>query len=167
MIDKDEQRGPPPGHVAAVWVHLVGILAFPFFFLTLAYYAWGLEVARISSYFNYLLAAVPLAPLISYLIYSLQRRKPEVEREQEWARFQTMQALLWQVTVLIIGFSVAPTWKAGAFPIGLMLYGVVVAMILYGLAGAILIRMGMENFIYPGIGQLARRIVQGRYRNRE
>jgi hypothetical protein len=167
VIDRDRQRELPPGHVAAVWVHLVGILALPFFFLTLAYYAWGLEVARISSYFNYLLAAVPLAPLISYLIYSLQRRKPEVEREQEWPRFQTLQALFWQVVVLIVGFSIVPTWKVGAFPLGLVLYGVVVAMILYGLAGAILIRMGMENFVYPGIGPLVRRIVQGRYRNRE
>ena len=97
----------------------------------------------------------------------MQRRKPEVEREQEWPRFQTLQALFWQAVVLIVGFSLVPTWKVGAFPLGLVLYGVVVAMIVYGLAGAILIRMGMENFVYPGIGPLARRIVQGRYRNRE
>jgi hypothetical protein len=169
MIERDRemQRERPPGHVAAVWAHLMVMLAFPFFFLTLAYRAWGFEIAAVSSYFNYLLAAVPLAPLITYLVYSLQRRKPEVDREQEWARFQTLQALFWQVVVLIFGFSVHPAWKAGAFPLGLVLYGLVTAIILYGLAGAILIRMGFENFIYPGIGPLARRIVQGRYRNRE
>jgi len=143
------------------------MLAFPFFFLTVAFRAWGVEIAAVTPYFNYLLAAVPLAPLITYLIYGLQRRKLEEDREQEWARFQTLQALFWQVVVLIVGFSIYPAWKIGMFPIGLVLDGVVVAMILYSLLGAILIRMGMENFIYPGIGPLARKIVRGRYRNQK
>ncbi len=165
MVDRHRER--PPGHVGAFWAHLVAMLAFPFFFLTVASLAWEFEIAAITPYFNYLLAAVPLAPLITYLLYSLQRRKLEEAREQEWARFQTLQALFWQVVVIIVGFSVVPTWKMGTFPIGLVLYGVVVAMILYSLLGAIVIRMGMESFVYPGIGPLTRRIVQGRYRNRE
>jgi len=167
MMDRDEQRERPPGHVAAVWAHLMTMLAFPFFFLTLTYYAWEFEIAAVTPYFNYLLAVVPLAPLITYLIYSMQRRKLEEAREQEWARFQTLQAIYLQLVVLILGFSVAPTWKIGAFPIGLVLFGLVVAMILCGLLGAILIRMGMDNFVYPGIGPLAKRIVQGRYRNQK
>lgn len=166
MIDRDDRkRERPSGHVAAVWAHLMALLAFPFFFREVVSLAGKFEIAL--QFYNYLLAAVPLAPLITYLIYSLQRRKPEADREQEWARFQTMQALFWQVVVLIFGFSIHPAWKMGAFPIGLVLYGLVVAMTLYGLLGAILIRMGLENFVYPGIGLLARRIIQGRYRNRE
>jgi uncharacterized membrane protein len=166
MMDRDDRKEErPSGHVAAVWAHLMAMLAFPFYFREVVSLAWEFEIAL--QFYNYFLAAVPLAPLITYLIYSLQRRKPEAEREQEWARFQTLQALLWQVGVLIFGFSVAPTWKLGAFPIGLVLYGLVVAIILYGLLGAILIRMGLKNFVYPGIGPLARKIVQGRYRHRE
>jgi len=165
MMDK-RYGERPPGYLGALGAHLAVILALPFFLLNVAYFAWGFEVSGfelsgIDSHFRFLQAVIPLAPLITYILYSWQRRKLETDREQEWARFQTMQALLFQVVVLLCWLVILPWWGIGSFPIGLMLYAVVIAMIVYGLFGAISMLIGKEDFSYLGIGRLARKIIQG------
>lgn len=156
----------PEGYLAAFWSHMVIILAFPHFFFQTAFQAWGLWVPAVVGYYNYFLAAVPLAPLITYLLYSAQRRKVEKEREAAWSRFQTLQAVYYQLTVLAIGFVIAPQWMLGPVPIGTVLYALGLAMIVYGVIGALLLAAGKFDFSYPVIGRLARRIVEKRYEKR-
>jgi hypothetical protein len=174
--------GRPPGYIAAIWAHLMAILALPFFGLWMLYLIWGVTFSGFEPYyiptqeefeagasfegvaFRYIRAAVAMAPLATYLIYSFQRRKIEENREYEWARFQTMQALLFQVFLLIIWFTMHPRWNLGGFDIGLSIFGIVVALIVYAIIGGIGVAVGWHEFSYPFIGRLARRIVAGRYR---
>lgn len=170
-----------PGYLGAFWAHLTGLLAFPHFFLWMISLAWGMKIpgfeidiiptngmtlVLVGKYFRFITAVVPLAPFITYILYSWQRRKIETGREQEWARFQTMQALLFQAVVLVAVALVDPNLPLVTSFFSLMVSAIVVAMLIYALYGAISMLIGKEDFSYPGVGRLARKIVQGRYRKR-
>ena len=176
--------GRPFGYKAAIWAHLMAILALPFFGLWMLDLIWGItfagfepryipteeELAAGAAFegvsFRFIRAAVAMAPLATYLIYSFQRRKIEENREYEWARFQTLQALFFQLFLLIIWLTIQPWWNMGGFDIGLAIYGIAVALILYAIIGGVGVAVGWHEFSYPFVGRLARRIVAGRYRNR-
>jgi uncharacterized membrane protein len=171
MSAENKQYQRPLGYTAALWTHFVIILALPYFIFFLPYVAWGLLISPLARYSNYLLAAVPVAALTSYIVYAVQRGKPEEDREREWSRFQTLQATMYQFVLLVVVLALpSEAWDVYSFPLGYVfdvVLALAVAMILYGLIGAFAILRGNDEFTYPGIGWFARRIVQGRYVRRE
>ena len=97
------------------------------------------------------LPLLPLAPLVSYLIYFRSRRRPE----REWLAFHALQAAMLQFAILLLVFAVPPgLWVAYN-----ALTAVMAVVIAYGLVGAVATYSG-RDFTYVGLGRLAERIMR-------
>ena len=97
---------------------------------------------------------VPIAPIISYMVYSRNRR---VE-ERQWLAFHALQAMFLQMVLIIIVF-VVPFAYFAAF---IAIFAIFAALVFYGLVGAVAAYIG-RDFKYIGLGQMAERIVRRRF----